>query len=66
VLERARTEGAQTITRHGKPSAVVLSVEDYEELRGKKPSLIEYLRTGPHFDDLDLDRSKDMGSGYRS
>jgi prevent-host-death family protein len=65
MLERARNEGPQTITRHGKPSAVVLSAAEYEELRkegkAKKPNLIEFLRSGPYLDDVDLERSKDSG-----
>jgi len=36
---------------HGKPAAVVLAVEDYERLVGVKPSLTEYLLSGPEWDD---------------
>ena len=32
VIERARTEGPQTITRHGAERAVVISIEDYHAL----------------------------------
>ncbi|WP_246681834.1 type II toxin-antitoxin system Phd/YefM family antitoxin [Mesorhizobium sp. B1-1-1] len=31
----------------GQPSAVVLAVEDYERLVGAKPSLAQYLLSGP-------------------
>jgi prevent-host-death family protein len=31
LIERARTEGPQTITRHGAERAVVLSIEDYRQ-----------------------------------
>jgi len=65
VIERARREGPQVITRHGKPRAVVLSAEDYEAMtNGKKPqepNLIDFLRSGPFLDELDLERSKDTG-----
>jgi prevent-host-death family protein len=37
VIERARTEGAQTITRHGAERAVVLSIDDYRALIAPKP-----------------------------
>src|SRR6266446_5561356 len=37
VIERARTEGPQTITRHGAERAVVLSIEDYRALVAHKP-----------------------------
>ncbi len=32
VVDQALSDGAQTITRHGKPTAVVLSIPDYQEL----------------------------------
>ncbi len=32
VVDQAVSDGAQTITRHGKPTAVVLSIVDYEKL----------------------------------
>jgi prevent-host-death family protein len=65
VIERAQNEGPQTITRHGKPRAVVLSVESYESLRKKRPSLVEYLRHGPSFEGVNLKRSKDTGRAIK-
>jgi prevent-host-death family protein len=32
VVDQAVSDGAQTITRHGKPTAVVLSISDYQKL----------------------------------
>jgi antitoxin Phd len=32
VVDKAIADGVQTITRHGKPAAVVLSVSDYKKL----------------------------------
>lgn len=61
VIERAQKEGPQTITRHGKPRAVVLSAEAYDALRAKQPTLVDYLRRGPSFEGVDLERSKDTG-----
>ena len=62
LIELAQREGPQTITKHGKPSAMILSMEQYELMRRQKPSLIEYLlHEGPKFDDLDIERSKDVG-----
>ena len=41
----------QTVTKHGKPVAVVLSVEEYEKLTGKAgpqhPSFVEHLLAMP-------------------
>lgn len=51
LVQRAREEGPQTITLRGKPAAVVLSAEEYEALSAKKPSLAEFLLTGPVWDD---------------
>lgn len=51
VVQKARTEGPQTVTLRGKPAAVVIAAEDYEKLVGKKPSLAEYLLSGPKWDD---------------
>jgi antitoxin Phd len=64
VVERAQHDGPQTITRHGKPRAVLLSAEAYEELLKRKvsePNLIDFLMTGPRFDGFDFERDKDTG-----
>ena len=36
VLDRAKTEGPQTITKHGMETAVVMSMEEYRRLAGPK------------------------------
>lgn len=51
LVQRARAEGPQTITLRGKPAAVVISVEEYARLVESKPSLAEYLLSGPAWDD---------------
>lgn len=51
VVQKARTEGPQTVTLRGKPAAVVLSAEEYDQLIGKKKSLAEFLLSGPAWDD---------------
>jgi antitoxin Phd len=51
VVEAARNGVPQTVTKHGKPVAVVLSVEEYEKLTGKaapqRPSFVEHLLAMP-------------------
>jgi len=37
----------QTITRHGKPAAVVLSVKDYERIKSGGTSLTEFFARSP-------------------
>lgn len=34
LVDTARTDGPQVVTRHGREVAVVLSIEDYRRLRG--------------------------------
>ena len=61
VIERARTEGPQTITRHGAERAVVLSIEDYRALAANKPDFKAHLLGGPKVDDFSIDRDHDTG-----
>ncbi|WP_421722816.1 type II toxin-antitoxin system Phd/YefM family antitoxin [Bauldia sp.] len=61
LLEQVSRDGPQTITKHGKPTAVVVSITDYEALRRQRPSLVDYLKSGPSFEGVDLERSKDTG-----
>lgn len=51
LVQQAREKGPQTITLRGKPAAVVMAAEEYERLVGSKPSLAEYLLSGPEWDD---------------
>jgi prevent-host-death family protein len=61
LVERARRSGPQVVSEHGKDAVVVVSIEEYRRLRAEEPSLIEFIRSAPDFDDLDLDRSQDTG-----
>ena len=61
VIERARSEGPQTITRHGTERAVLLSIEDYQALAGRRPDLKAHLLGGPKFDHFSIDRDQDTG-----
>lgn len=47
LLRSVTREGPQAITVRGRTAAVVISQEDYERLRGRKPSLTEFMRTSP-------------------
>ena len=60
VIETARRDGPQTITRNGKPAVVVVSVEEWETKTRRKGSLAEFFRDSPLVGvDLDLERIKD-------
>jgi prevent-host-death family protein len=60
VIETARRDGPQTITRNGKPAVVVVSVEEWETKTRRKGSLAEFFRDSPLVGvELDLERIKD-------
>jgi len=71
VVRKAREEGPQTVTVHGKPAVVVVDAAEFERL-SRKPaprlSLEEFLISGPAWPDdvVDAinDRSKDVGRDY--
>lgn len=55
VVQKARSEGPQTVTLRGERAAVVLSAEDYDALLAGKPSLADDLLSGPAWDDEMVD-----------
>jgi antitoxin Phd len=58
LLRDAQKSGPQEITVRGRPTAVILSVEDYERLLGAKPSFVQFMRASPLVGvDLDLERN---------
>jgi antitoxin Phd len=61
MVERARTDGPQTITRHGTARAVILSIEDYRALAAHKPDFKAHLLGGPKFHDFSIARDDDTG-----
>ncbi len=61
LIERARADGPQIITRHGAERAVVLSIEDYRALAAHKPNFKTHLLGGPKVDDFSIERNRDTG-----
>ncbi len=62
VVKKAVVDGPQTITLHGKPTAVLISIEEYKKLARTSGSLTHFLKKSPLCGvDLDLERSKDLG-----
>ncbi len=51
VVSRARTEGPQVVTLRGRRTAVVLSVEHFDQLTAARPSLRDHLLSGAPWDD---------------
>ena len=59
LIRKAQEDGPQLVTRHGEEVAVLLSAEDYRRLRGQRGKEFKnYLREGPDFTGLDIERSK--------
>ena len=59
VIEQART-GPQTITRNGRPAAVVVSVEEWERWSSRTGTLVDFLAASPlRGSGLKFERSKD-------
>jgi len=50
----------QVIVRHGKPNAVVVSIDEWERKSARKGTLVEFLRNSPLVGaHLDLERLQD-------
>ncbi len=65
LVRRARSEGPQLVTRHGREAVVILSAEEYEQLV-EPGDLVTFLETSPLADAmadgvLVLERSRDVG-----
>ncbi len=61
VVNRALTEGPQTVTRHGEEIVVVLSKADYNRLKKSQGSLVEFFRQSPLVVvDIDLERDQSL------
>jgi prevent-host-death family protein len=60
LVRAAQELGAQVITRHGEEVVVVIDIAEYHRLKGDVTDFKQYLRAGPDFDGLDLDRSGEL------
>jgi prevent-host-death family protein len=59
VVEHAQA-APQTITRHGKPSVVIVSAEEWARKTARRGTLAEFLLASPlRGADLDLERPRD-------
>lgn len=47
VIERAGTEGPQTVTRDGKAVVVIVSAEEWKRKTGRKGTLSEFFAKSP-------------------
>jgi prevent-host-death family protein len=60
LVERTLKEGPQTVTRHGKPVAVMVPAEEYRRLRTGGKSL-KALLAGAPLQGVKFTRSRDRG-----
>jgi prevent-host-death family protein len=64
LVDDALAHGPQTITRHGKATAIVLSVDDYRKIQTGKRALSQFFAHSPlRGRKLNLSRSRDAGRG---
>ena len=47
VIERAETDGAQFITRNGKPAAVVVSAAEWSRRSTRKGTIVDFFMNSP-------------------
>jgi antitoxin Phd len=61
VIRQASIEGPQTITMRGEPTAVVISKNEYEQLKHLRGSFVDFMRKSPLYGvDLDLKREQTL------
>jgi prevent-host-death family protein len=47
LLDKAKSEGPQKITKHGRTTAVVVAAEEWERKAKRKGNLAEFLASSP-------------------
>ena len=60
VVRAAEAGAPQLITRRGQAVAVVVDIETYHRLTSDQPDFAAFLRSGPRFDDLPLERVAEL------
>ena len=62
LVRKARSEGPQVITLHGRDAVVVVAASEYKSLTPRRGSLAQFVRNSPLAGvELDLKRSRDTG-----
>ena len=61
VVKKALHNGPQVVTRRGKKTVVIMSVEQYRRLVRPKTNIVDFFQKSPLRDvDMDLTRKKDL------
>lgn len=59
LVDRARHDGPQVVTKHGRESVVIIAIEDYQKLNRPASDLISFFKQSPLSGiNLDLTRNK--------
>ena len=62
LVEKAQHEGPQFVTKHGKESVVVLSMEEYKKIVRPKSDLFQFMQKSPLSKTLiNIERDKSLG-----
>ena len=65
LVEDANEKGYQTITKHGKPIAVILSKKEFDKITNPQTSLLNFFKAAPCQEtELDLQRIKELPTYY--
>ena len=61
LVEKAQYEGPQFVTKHGKESVVVLSVEEYQNIVKPKSNLFQFIQASPLSEtSINIERDKSI------
>jgi prevent-host-death family protein len=65
LVQAARRQGPQVVTRHGREEVVVMAIEEYRKLARRQEGLVAFLRGSPLAEaiangELELLRSRDL------
>jgi len=64
LIKIAHDDGPQQVTVRGKPSAVVISVEEYEAMKRQRPRFVDLMRASPLVGaDIVIERSDSPNGG---
>ncbi|QTD44970.1 type II toxin-antitoxin system Phd/YefM family antitoxin [Ottowia testudinis] len=63
LVQRAKSDGPQEITVHGRSVAVVMSREMFDRLSGNQDSLVDFMRQSPLYGLEDIRIERDCSPG---
>lgn len=63
LIRAVEKDGPQVVSKHGREVAVVIEIDEYRRLKPPEEQAMnfkDFLRSGPPFDELDLERSSEI------